>query len=110
MISSAKVFYKNRLAGILRKTDSGYTFKYDIEYLDSTEAMPISLTFPLSTGTYADRILFPFFDGLIPEGWLLNVAKDQWKFKGTDRFELLATLCEDTIGAVTVIGEEDENV
>jgi serine/threonine-protein kinase HipA len=46
--------------------------------------------------------LFPFFDGLIPEGWLLDIAVDHWKVKANDRFELLLTTCRDSIGAVTV--------
>lgn len=109
MTNSAKIYYSQTLAGILRRTDSGYTFNYEETYLMDKNAMPISLTLPLSKGGYSSNILFPFFDGLIPEGWLLDVARDQWKFKGNDRFELLVTLCHDTIGAVTVIGEEEES-
>jgi len=52
--------------------------------------------------------LFSFFDGLIPEGWLLNIASNHWKIDRTDRFALLITLCRDTIGAVTVEPVEKE--
>lgn len=109
MMNRAKVYYDKTLAGYLEKTDFGYRFSYDSTYLKQPEAKQVSLTLPISNYPYNSNILFPFFDGLIPEGWLLNIAKEYWIFKSNDRFELLATLCRDTIGAVTVIGEEEVN-
>lgn len=109
MITKAKVLYGDEFAGLLERIDTGYKFCYEPMYLAGKSPKPISLTLPLSEHTYHSTILFPFFDGLIPEGWLLDVATTHWKLKGTDRFELLVTLCRDTIGAVTIIGEEDEN-
>lgn len=107
MINKANVFYGNDLAGTITRIDTGYQFSYDAKYLEGKLPKAISLTLPLSDQPYRSNILFPFFDGLIPEGWLLNLATEHWKLKSTDRFELLATLCRDTIGAVTVIGEEE---
>lgn len=109
MIKKAKVFYGEHLAGLLEKTDRGYQFAYDKSYIDGPYARPISLTLPLSPYAYQSNILFPFFDGLIPEGWLLDIARAHWNMTKADRFQLLTTLCRDTIGAVTVIGEEEEN-
>jgi serine/threonine-protein kinase HipA len=31
----------------------------------------------------------PFFDGLIPEGWLLDIAEQYWKVNPPDRMGLL---------------------
>jgi len=101
------VYYQDRLAGIVAETDEGYEFTYDTEYLNNETAKPISLTLPLSKKKYTDRVLFAFFDGLIPEGWLLNLATDHWKVKRNDRFELLLLTCRDTIGAVTIIPENE---
>jgi serine/threonine-protein kinase HipA len=109
MITKAKVFYADELAGLLERIDTGYKFSYETSYLAGKSPNPISLTLPLSAHSYHSNILFPFFDGLIPEGWLLDVATSHWKLKGSDRFELLVTLCRDTIGAVTIIGKEDDN-
>jgi len=50
--------------------------------------------------------LFPFFDGLIPEGWLLNIAEMNWKINHKDRMGLLLTCCQDCIGAVSVRNNE----
>ena len=38
------------------------------------DAVSVSLTLPLQKEAYKATVLFPFFDGLIPEGWLLGVV------------------------------------
>ncbi len=99
------VYYQDKLAGMLSETDEGYEFSYNAEYLKDNSAKPVSLTLPLSVNKYQNRVLFSFFDGLIPEGWLLDIAIAHWKIKNNDRFELLLLTCRDSIGAVTVIPE-----
>jgi serine/threonine-protein kinase HipA len=70
--------------------------------LNSTSPDTISLTLPLKEQPYTSKILFPFFDGLIPEGWLLNIAQNNWKLNPRDRMGLLMACCKDCIGAVSV--------
>lgn len=101
------VYFRDTLAGVLAETDDGYEFTYQADYLENKKAKPVSLTLPLSAGKYESKVLFAFFDGLIPEGWLLDMATTHWKVKSNDRFELLLLTCRDTIGAVTVIPEID---
>lgn len=102
MAKIAKVLYNGVLAARLSETDEGYLLQYDVDYLQKPDSKPISLTLPKQQEPYSSKVLFPFFDGLIPEGWLLDIAVDHWKVKANDRFELLLTTCRDTIGAVTV--------
>ena len=104
---SAKVFFKDAFAGTLRETEYGYEFAYDENYLRADVAEPVSLTLPLRSEPYAQRTLFSFFDGLIPEGWLLDFATQTWKLDPRDRMGLLLACCKDCIGAVSIIGEED---
>lgn len=104
----AKVYYKDFLAGTIAEDDDGYIFQYDKKYLEKKDPKPVSLTLPLSSNPYRDKVLFPFFDGLIPEGWLLNIAITNWKINPRDRFGLLITLCKDCIGCVSVIAEDNE--
>lgn len=109
MARQAKIYYQDRLVGILRETDSGYSFTYLSAYLKSTDPKPISLTLPLSEDAYYSNVLFPFFDGLIPEGWLLAIGEKHWKLNPRDRFELLVNLCRDAVGAVSVFPMEAED-
>lgn len=96
------VYVKGIYAGILEECDDGYRFCYDESYLDSPEAYPVSLTLPLASEPYSSKTLFPFFDGIIPEGWLLNVVSRNWKIEPRDRFGLLLVSCKDSIGCVSV--------
>ena len=98
----AHVFYKNNLAGIISENEEGYNFKYDEIFINSALAKSITLTLPIQKQVYQSKILFPFFDGLIPEGWLLNIAIINWKISTRDRFGLLLTLCVDCIGCVSI--------
>ena len=101
---SAYVYVRNRFAGTLCETDEGYSFNYDAEYLKSDAPSAVSLTMPLSDNTYTSRTLFPFFDGLIPEGWLLGIVCRNWKINPNDRFGLLLVACRDCIGNVSIRG------
>lgn len=104
----AHIFYKDLLAGILTESDTGYEFRYLSEYLSSGMAKAISLTLPLREETYTSPVLFPFFDGLIPEGWLLDVALRNTDISILDRMSLLLTCCKDCIGAVSVVSVEEK--
>lgn len=112
-MKQANIYFNNELAGILTEDDMGYEFQYDTDYLNSVDALPVSLTLPLTEKPYRDKVLFPFFDGLIPEGWLLDIAEQSWKISARDRFSLLLACCKDCIGNISVIPiewKEDDNV
>ncbi|MFW6363543.1 MAG: HipA N-terminal domain-containing protein [Spirochaeta sp.] len=96
------VFFRDLRAGIIKETEHGYSFQYEPQYLQHPEAHPVSVHFPLQKEAFASRTFFPFFDGLIPEGWLLNLVQRNWKLNLHDRMGLLLTTCADCIGAVSV--------
>jgi HipA N-terminal domain len=89
-------------AGWLTEDEHGYHFVYTPEYLKMKGAKPISLTLPLQELPFSSTILFPFFDGLIPEGWLLEIVEKNWKLNARDRMGLLLACCKDCIGSVSV--------
>lgn len=101
-LRSARVFSHDRFAGILSETDFGYAFLYDENYLNDPDTKSISLTLPKRADAYESHTLFPFFDGLIPEGWLLNRVIDNWKINPSDRFGLLLVSCQDCVGCVSI--------
>ncbi|MFM9839180.1 MAG: HipA N-terminal domain-containing protein [Cyclobacteriaceae bacterium] len=103
---TAKILFGDDLAGKLVEDEEGYTFFYDTSYLNTQDAEPVSLTLPLSDKPYKSQVLFPFFDGLIPEGWLLDIAEKNWKLNERDRMGLLLACCKDCIGAVSVVEEK----
>ena len=100
-----KVYFNKELAGYLVDNEDGYSFLYEKDYLSGSIAKPISLTLPLQDKPHVSKTMFPFFDGLIPEGWLLEIAEKNWKLNARDRMGLLLACCRDCIGAVSI--EED---
>ena len=106
----AKIFVHKNWAGTLTEDENGYHFKYHDDYLKTDYAEPVSLTFTLQEKPFHSTSLFPFFDGLIPEGWLLEIAQRSWKINPRDRMGLLLATCRDCIGAVSISQfEEDQN-
>ena len=101
-MKQAKIFMYNHSAGTLTEDENGYTFVYDPAYLANKNAEPASLTLPLTDKPFVSNVLHPFFDGLIPEGWLLDIAEKNWKINNRDRMSLLLACCKDCIGAVSV--------
>ncbi|MBQ6449752.1 HipA N-terminal domain-containing protein [bacterium] len=103
----AKVFIQGRIAGILAETENGYQFAYDRTYLESKNPLAVSLTLPLTQTPYEQKTLFAFFDGLIPEGWMLNVVQKRWGIVQNDRFGVLLKACHDCIGDVQIFAIEE---
>lgn len=108
MRRAGKVIIKDKIAGTVWQDENGYGFQYSKEYLNSPDALPASLTLPLQEEPYLSNTMIPFFDGLIPEGWLLNIAVKNWKLNQRDRMGLLLTVCKDCIGAVSIEGIEQQ--
>ncbi len=98
-----RVFCNRIAAGVITEDERGYTFAYDEAYLNLPDVQPVSLTLPLRKEPYNNNVLFSFFDGLIPEGWMLNIAERNWKINRRDRMALLLTCCRDCIGNVSVV-------
>jgi len=106
---SAKVLMRDLWAGTLVESDEGYVFTYLPAYVGANDADAVSLTLPLRVLAYRSPVLFPFFDGLIPEGWLLTIAEKSWKLDPRDRMGLLLVCCKDCIGAVSIEPVDDEH-
>jgi serine/threonine-protein kinase HipA len=98
----AEIKYQNETAGFLIEDEDGYHFLYDKQYLEKETSTAVSKTLPLQTQEFISKTIFPFFDGLIPEGWLLSIAEKNWKINPRDRMGLLLACCKDCIGAVSV--------
>jgi serine/threonine-protein kinase HipA len=96
-----EVYLRDRRAGMLTETETGsYRFVYDPTYL--LDGPAISVTLPLRVEPYESATLFPFFAGLVPEGWYLRIVARTVRVDESDTFGLLLATCEDCIGAVGV--------
>ncbi len=99
----ARIYYQDKIAGILTETDEGeYVFRYGAEYVKEYPNDFITFSMPVSETAYREKRLFPFFEGLIPEGWLLDIASKNWKINRNDLMGLLLVCCRNCIGAVSV--------
>ena len=105
-----QVYYKEYLAGIITETNDGeYIFQYDEKYVNEHQSKFITFSMPVRKEPYYDKRLFPFFEGLIPEGWLLDIALKNWKINKNDRMGLLLACCQNCIGAVSVVPIQNED-
>lgn len=99
----ALILYNEIKAGELSETDDGeFRFQYDSDYISNYPNQFLTFSMPVKSTPYTENRLFPFFEGLIPEGWLLNIATKNWKLNPNDRMGLLLACCQNCIGAVSV--------
>ena len=107
-MKKAEIYLNQQMAGVLIEDENGFTFTYSSVYISTDNPQPISLSIPVCSTPYRETILFPFFDGLIPEGWLLEVAEQNWKINSRDRMSLLLACCKDCIGNISVVARNEE--
>lgn len=104
------VVYSNGVkAGILDMADSEpfYGFTYDDAYLESSNAMPLSLSLPLREERFDGKHALPFFEGLLPEGDVRASIARQLGISEQSPAKLLQALGKDCAGDVAVLGEDD---
>jgi serine/threonine-protein kinase HipA len=95
----ANIFMCDIFAGILEELPEGkFRFSYEKNYT----GLPVSLTMPLNNTIYNYDKFPPFFEGLLPEGALLNSLLRKYKIDRDDYFKLLLQVGSDVIGAVTI--------
>ncbi len=95
----ARVFVNGIDAGVLTETAND---KYTVSYYSDYRGAPISLTMPLSQKTYEFDVFPPFFEGLLPEGNMLEALLRQYKLDKNDYFGQLMKVGRDVVGAVTI--------
>ncbi len=104
---SAIVRLDGEQVGTLTEGDRTIVFQYDEAWIQNAKAVPVSLTLPLQSEPYTTIGLHPFFENLLPEGWLLEIATSKLKISKDDAFGLLIATCADCIGAVEIITNDN---
>ena len=100
-MKKAYVFVSAIKAGILEELQVG---KYKFTYLDDYSGAPVSLTMPLINQVYEFDAFPPFFEGLLPEGAMLEALLRKYKLDRHDYFGQLIIVGQDVVGAVTLEG------
>jgi serine/threonine-protein kinase HipA len=96
--------------GALLEDEHGCEFRFLPSWLARAEATPIALTLPLREQGYRRKALHPYFENLLPEGWLLELSTAKLKIQKDDAFGLLLATCADCIGAVEIVPWPAEGV
>src|SRR3954462_5939409 len=99
---AGKVKLAGTPVGTIEEIGEDSRFTYSPDWLARKDAVPISVTLPLRQEPYVSRGLHPFFENLLPEGWLLEVTSKRLKISKDDPFGLLLATCSDCIGAVEI--------
>ena len=98
-MNKARILVHGIDAGIFEKLTGGkYRFTYHSDY----QGAPVSLTMPVTNKAYEFDIFPPFFDGLLPEGLMLEALLRKYKIDRNDYFKQLLTVGQDVVGAVTI--------
>jgi len=96
----ANVYMHGIPAGTLAEIAKGKAWEF--AYLKTYSGPPISLTMPVEDRIFSFREFPPFFEGLLPEGIMLEGMLRQLKIDRKDYFSQLLATGEDLVGAVTV--------
>lgn len=96
----AKVFVNEVLAGEIQEIERGK--KYRFIYLENYMGPSVSLEMPLTQLTYEYDKFPPFFEGLLPEGMMLEGLLRYTKLDRNDLMGQLIAVGGDLVGNVTV--------
>jgi serine/threonine-protein kinase HipA len=99
-MKKAEVFMHGVQAGVLEELVPGKSYRF--YYMEDYNGSPISLTMPVEGREFFFQNFPPFFDGLLPEGILLEGLLKQKKIDKYDYFSQLVAVGNDLVGAVTV--------
>lgn len=96
----ANIFVNGILAGQLEEIQHGtlYRFSYAGDYVGQS----VSLTMPTTQSSYDFDRFPPFFEGLLPEGIMLESLLRQSKLDRDDLLSQLICVGHDLVGNVTV--------
>ena len=101
VLAIANVFMFGKLAGELIRSTTTYTFQYDKGYI-ANKGTPLSYSLPIQHHIFSSDTLFPYFTGLLCEGWLLDLQSKTQHIDKNDLFTLLVKNGHDLAGAITI--------
>lgn len=96
----ARILVHSVDAGVLEVSNEG---TYRLIYHEDYQGAPISLTMPIINQVYEFNEFPPFFEGLLPEGMMLEALLRKYKIDRNDYFSQLLKVGQDVVGAITIV-------
>jgi serine/threonine-protein kinase HipA len=103
-MKKAKIFVDGRIAGELLEVERGRFYRFT--YIEGYDGPPVSLTMPTDNRIYEYDRFPPFFEGVLPEGIMLEGLLRLAKIDRNDLMTQLITVGGDLVGNVTVEADE----
>lgn len=96
--------------GVLEKTrGGGMAFTYSQGWLESASKRPISLSMPLSDGTYTGHEVYNYFDNLLPDNPVVRErVMAKFAVPVDHPFDILAAIGNDCVGALQLLEDVAE--
>lgn len=96
----ADIFVQGKRASVFEENEKGRRYRF--AYFDDYAGLPISLTMPVHERTFNFDRFPPFFDGMLPEGVLLDALLKRRKIDCNDYFSQILAVGENLVGTVIV--------
>lgn len=99
------VYYEEKKIGKIHVDEEEvYSFSYEKQWLQDTEAFPLSLALPLSEQPFGNKLTLSFFENLLPEGDVRHDIERHKDIHGSYAF--LKEFGRDCAGAITISPNE----
>jgi serine/threonine-protein kinase HipA len=97
------VWFGETKAGALSQDDAGaLSYTYDSDYLAGPDSRALSFSMPLQEAPYADRVVRPFFSGLLPDEGARQRLAGALGISAGNAFGLLEVIGGECAGALSL--------
>jgi len=107
MTGLLSIYYHGEDIGTLTITKGRrYTFSYKEEWLQRGDAIPISISLPLSPGEFDEEKSMSFFSNLLPESTIREKLAKHFRISEKDSYGLLEIIGGECAGAISILPSE----
>jgi len=91
---------------LIREAQSRYIFTYEKDWLQRENTRPISLSMPLTETPFRGKIVYSFFDNLLPDSESIrNRVQVRFQTPTNRCFDLLSQIGQDCVGSLQLLTE-----
>ena len=109
MTDILSVYYHGSIIGTLSiNKGRRYVFSYMDEWLQKEDAIPISISLPLTPGEFDEDKSMSFFSNLLPESTIRDKLAKKYKLSEDDSYGLLEIIGGECAGAISILPSENK--